>query len=63
MTTPSFGHKAVQIEQYNNGKTIADVAIEKGAEYIIWTTLPPVKEISGGKYTKVTPFDAKSKVE
>ena len=62
MTTPSFGPDALEVE-YNSGKTIADVAVEKGAEYIIFSTLPPVKEISGGKYTKVTPFDAKAKAE
>jgi uncharacterized protein YbjT (DUF2867 family) len=62
MTTPSLGPDAVDVE-YNNAKTIADVAVEKGAEYIIFSTLPAVKEISGGKYTHVTPFDAKAKAE
>lgn len=62
MTTPSFGPDALDVE-YNSAKTIADVAVERGAEYIIFSTLPPVKEISGGKYTKVTPFDAKAKAE
>ena len=62
MTTPSFGPDGFEVE-YNSAKTIADVAVEKGAEYIIFSTLPPVKEISGGKYTKVTPFDAKAKAE
>ncbi len=62
MTTPSFGPDGLEVE-YNSGKTIADVAVEKGAEYIIFSTLPAVKEISGGKYTKVTPFDAKAKIE
>ena len=62
MTTPSFGPDGLEVE-YNSGKTIADVAVENGAEYIIFSTLPPVKEISGGKYTKVTPFDAKAKAE
>lgn len=62
MTTPSFAPDGLKVE-YNSGKTIADVAVEKGAEYIIFSTLPPVKEISGGKYTKVAPFDAKAKAE
>lgn len=62
MTTPTFGADALEVE-YNNAKTIADVAVEKGAEYIIFSTLPSVTEISGGKYTKVTPFDAKAKAE
>jgi uncharacterized protein YbjT (DUF2867 family) len=62
MTTPSFGPNGLE-DEYNSGKTIADVAVKKGAHYIIFSTLPPVKEISSGKYTKVTPFDAKAKIE
>ncbi|MCJ1310046.1 hypothetical protein MMC25_003707 [Agyrium rufum] len=62
MTTPSFGPDAFDAE-YNMAKTIADVAIEKGAEYIIFSTLPHVSKISGGKYTKVVPFDSKAKAE
>ncbi|KAI9663933.1 MAG: NmrA-like domain-containing protein 1 [Bathelium mastoideum] len=62
MTTPSYAPDGLEVE-YNDGKTIADVAVEKGAEYIIFSTLPPVREISGGKYTKLTPFDAKAKAE
>lgn len=62
MTTPFFGADALEIE-YKNGRAIADLAVEKGAEYIIFSTLPAVKNISGGKYTKVTPFDAKAKIE
>ena len=62
MNAPSFGPDAFDVE-FSSVKTIADVAVEKGAEYIIFSTLPAVKEISGGKYTKVTPFDAKAKAE
>jgi uncharacterized protein YbjT (DUF2867 family) len=62
MTVPTFSPDGLDIE-YRSGKTIADVAVEKGAEYIIFSTLPPVAEPSGGKYTKVTLFDAKAKVE
>lgn len=62
MTTPSYGPDPLEIE-YNSGKVIADVAVEKGAEYVIFSNLPSVREISSEKYTKVTPFDAKAKVE
>ena len=62
MTTPFMNPNDLEVE-YNSGKMIADVAVEKGAEYIIFSTLPGVSEISGGKYTKVTPFDAKAKAE
>ena len=62
VTTPSFGPNALE-DEYNTGKAIADVAVESGAQYIIFSTLPAVKEISGGKYTNVFPFDAKAKIE
>jgi uncharacterized protein YbjT (DUF2867 family) len=62
MTTHTFGPDGFEVE-YSSGKTISDVAVEKGAEYIIFSTLPPVKNISGGKYTKVSLFDAKAKAE
>ncbi|KAK0508240.1 hypothetical protein JMJ35_009324 [Cladonia borealis] len=63
MTTPTFDLEGGLEAEYNSGKTIADVTVEKGAEYIIFSTLPPVKEISGGKYSNVIHFDAKAKVE
>lgn len=62
MTTPAFGPDAFDVE-YNSAKRIADVAVEKGVQYIIFSTLPSVTEISGGKYTKIVPFDAKAKAE
>ena len=62
MTAYCFKVNGVEIE-YNNAKTIADVAVEKGAEYIIFSTLPSLREISGGKYTKAIPFEAKAKAE
>ena len=62
MTTPSFGPSALKTE-YESGKTLSDVAVSQGASYIIFSTLPAVSDISNGKYTKVTPFDAKAKVE
>lgn len=61
-TMPSFGPDAVEAE-YNTAKTMADVAVEKGVEYIIFSTLPSVSEMSNGKYTAVTAFDSKAKAE
>lgn len=62
MTTPSFGPDSLDVE-LNSAKRIADVAVEKGVEYFIFSTLPSVMELSGGKYTKVAPFDEKAKAE
>jgi uncharacterized protein YbjT (DUF2867 family) len=49
--------------EYDTVKTIADIVVEKNAKYIIFSTLPSICELSGGRYTKVAPFDAKSKAE
>lgn len=62
MTNPSFTSDGLEVE-FASGKTIADVAVAKGVKYIIFSTLPAVNEISSGKYTKVTHFDAKAKIE
>ena len=63
MTTPTFDLDGGLEAEYNSGKTIADVTVEKGAEYIIFSTLSSPKEISGGKYSNVIHFEAKAKVE
>ena len=62
ITNPSFGPDGLEVE-YNSAKTVADVAQEKSAEYLIFSTLPSVKEIAGGKYTKSDHFDSKAKAE
>ena len=62
MTKPALGPDALDVE-YSNGKRVADVALGEGVEYIIFSTGPPVSKISGSKYTKVTFFDAKAKIE
>lgn len=62
MTTPSLGPDAFEVE-LGNAKRIADVAVQQGVNYIIWSTLPSVRDISKGKYTAVVPFDAKAAAE
>jgi uncharacterized protein YbjT (DUF2867 family) len=47
MTNPDSGLKAVEVE-YNTAKRIADVAIEQGVQYNIFSTLSGVTEMSGG---------------
>ncbi|KAL5371263.1 hypothetical protein DPSP01_014388 [Paraphaeosphaeria sporulosa] len=49
--------------EYDTVKTIADIAVEKDAKYIIFSTLPSVRKLSGGKFTKVTVFDIKAEAE
>jgi uncharacterized protein YbjT (DUF2867 family) len=62
MGAPSF-NPAWKGSEWAQGKAIADAAVAQGAQYIIFSTLPNVKVLSGGKYTKVMGFDIKAKVE
>ncbi|KAM3413769.1 hypothetical protein BST61_g10453 [Cercospora zeina] len=62
MSTPAFGPNALEGE-FQTIKTTVDIAVAQGVDYIIFSTLPSVAEISKGKYTRVTPFDAKAKAE
>lgn len=62
MTTPSMGPGAFG-EELNTAKRIADVAVEQGVQYFIFSTLPSIKNISEGRYTKCVPFDAKAAAE
>ncbi|KAJ5455182.1 hypothetical protein N7475_010303 [Penicillium sp. IBT 31633x] len=62
MTTPALGADAFDVE-LENAKRIADVAVQQGVKYIIWSTLPAVRDISEGKYPSVVPFDAKAAAE
>ncbi|PYH88777.1 NAD(P)-binding protein [Aspergillus ellipticus CBS 707.79] len=62
MTPPSFGPNALD-DEYNNVKLVADIAVHRGVDYLIFSTLPGIRAMSHGKYTKVTPFDAKAEAE
>ena len=42
---------------------MADVAKEVGITHYVWSTLPEVKERSGGKYLNVHHFEGKYRVE
>ena len=45
------------------GKNIADASVAAGATLIIWSSLPNVTEMTGGKLSNVHHFDSKAKVE
>ncbi|KAK5046085.1 hypothetical protein LTR84_008542 [Exophiala bonariae] len=49
--------------ELRQGKAIADAAMSAGVPYLIFSTLPHVKAISGGKYTLVGGFDGKAETE
>jgi uncharacterized protein YbjT (DUF2867 family) len=62
VTTPDFTPDAVAIE-FARAKAVADAAVSAGVRYLIFSTLSPIEELSGGRYTKVYPYDAKAKAE
>lgn len=49
--------------EYETATRIADAAVASGAAYLVFSTLPSVRELSGGKYTKVSAFDVKARAE
>jgi uncharacterized protein YbjT (DUF2867 family) len=61
LTSPVMGPDAKIIE-LAQGKGVVDVAVAEGVHFI-FSTLPHVSRISGGKYTKVSGFDAKAEIE
>ncbi|KAJ4131772.1 hypothetical protein NW768_005969 [Fusarium equiseti] len=62
VTTPAWTATDLKPELEIIKKT-ADTAVEAGIEYIIFSSLPSVTDISGGKYTLNHPFDAKAEGE
>nr|POE47751.1 nmra-like family domain-containing protein 1 [Quercus suber] len=62
MTNAHFEPDGAEVE-FEEGKRIADAAVASGAQYIIFSTLPSAKELSGGKYTKVIHFEGKARAE
>lgn len=62
MSPAAFDADAFSTE-YRGGKSVADVAVAQGVQYIIFSTLPSVRDNSNGKYTKVAGFDAKAEIE
>jgi uncharacterized protein YbjT (DUF2867 family) len=61
MTTVAFDPDT--LDEYSQAKQIADAAVETGVQYIIFSTLPSARDISGSKYTRIGNFDAKADAE
>lgn len=64
--TDYFSHKITKLEDVTEeaeGKLLADVAKEVGIKHYVWSTLPEVKERSGGKFAHVHHFDGKHRIE
>lgn len=61
MTNPDF--QDVMGSELRQGRALVDAALAEKVHYYIFSTLPWVKKISGGKYTKVAGFDGKAETE
>jgi hypothetical protein len=57
-----IGAESYKIE-FQQGKNITEAAAAvPGLERLVWSALPHVKRLSGGKYTQVYHFDAKAEI-
>lgn len=61
MSTISFDEKSKS--EFEQGKTIADAAVEEKVPFLIWSTLVNAREISEGELQHVRHFDQKENVE
>ncbi|KAI0862081.1 NmrA-like family-domain-containing protein [Xylaria cubensis] len=59
----NFWEKASAAVEISQGKAIADAAVAAGAKQIIWSSLPSVSEMTGGRITSMKHFDSKAEVE
>jgi uncharacterized protein YbjT (DUF2867 family) len=59
----NFWEKATKEAEVTQGKNIADIAKEVGVKHLIWSSLPNVTEMTGGKLLNVPHFDGKAEVE
>ncbi|EJU01377.1 NADP-binding protein [Dacryopinax primogenitus] len=51
------------IDEEVQGRNLVDACHANEVAILVWSSLPGVKETSGGRYTTVTAFDAKAEVE
>jgi hypothetical protein len=64
--TDYFSHRIEKVEdvtEEKEGRAMVEVAKLVGIKHLIWSTLPEIKESSGGTYQHVYHFDEKYRVE
>jgi len=59
----NFWEKASADIEIQQGKNVADASKKAGVQFLIWSSLINVTELSGGKLSQVHHFDSKAKVE
>ncbi|KAF8208566.1 hypothetical protein K438DRAFT_1812453 [Mycena galopus ATCC 62051] len=62
VTVSGLFHQNMKGQEIAQGKNIVDAAKEVGVKFFIWTSLPSVSKISGGKYKNVANYDDKEVV-
>ncbi|KAF8208565.1 hypothetical protein K438DRAFT_1812452 [Mycena galopus ATCC 62051] len=62
ITVPVFHNKGHTASELVQGKNIVDAAKEVGVKFFIWTSLPSISKLSGGKYKNVAHYDEKEAV-
>jgi len=60
---PTVYDKSKQIDEYNEGKRIADISVAAGASCLIWSSSVHVDQLSNGKFNQVIHFNVKADVE
>lgn len=63
LVTSSIYDDRLYEREVSQGKAVADAAVDANVQFIIFSTLPSVREISNGKYIHVAHFDAKYDIE
>ncbi|PYH94825.1 NAD(P)-binding protein [Aspergillus ellipticus CBS 707.79] len=63
MTAQNFADEDIEATEVAQGKAMVDAAVSGGSKYVIFSTLPDVIKISGGKYTQATNFNSKVQIE
>ncbi|KAL9032575.1 MAG: hypothetical protein Q9180_006425 [Flavoplaca navasiana] len=59
----NFWEKGSAELEVAQGKAMADAAVAAGAELIVWSSLPNVTAMSGGKFSRIKNYDDKAEVE
>ncbi|KAK7061221.1 NmrA domain-containing protein [Favolaschia claudopus] len=64
VTVPVFASPSMEGKgEFVQGKNMVDAAKEVGVKFFIWTSLPSISEISGGKYKNVVFCEEKAAVQ
>lgn len=63
LVTNSIFDEHLYERELTQGQNAADVAVEADLKYLIFSTLPSVRQISSDRYTKVWHFDVKYQIE